>query len=147
MNKRVSGNTTFTVIFTNLPEPTSQSLRERQQDELNRWIEVCARIGVEAKPVSLTRLWRQPTSIHIGEPRLLRVTLASEEDVENVLLLVFSLKLGPAIPEFYRADLGLSVYTDGTILTAHAMQTTRGRFSYTECHSSPKLMNPTVEKK
>ncbi|VDP75369.1 unnamed protein product [Echinostoma caproni] len=35
---------------------------------------------------------------------------------------------------------------DGTILTVHVMQTIRERFSYTECHSSPKPMSPTVEK-
>ncbi|VDP78098.1 unnamed protein product [Echinostoma caproni] len=89
MNKRLGGNIVLVVICTNLPESTRRLLRERQQDELSRLTEVCTSMGVEAKPVSLTRLWRPPTSSHIGEPRLLRVTLASKEDVKNVLLSSF----------------------------------------------------------
>ncbi|VDP16440.1 unnamed protein product [Echinostoma caproni] len=36
--------------------------------------------------MSVVRLFRQPSSPQAGEPRLLRVTLKDEKDVENVLL-------------------------------------------------------------
>ena len=76
----------LTVICTKVPESKSLSLKERHQDELTQWTEVCRNLGLNITPKSLTRLPRHPTSPHSDEPRLLRVTLKSQNDMEDVLL-------------------------------------------------------------
>ena len=76
----------LTVICTNVPEPTAKSLKERHQEEIQKWNELSNLMGVSVEPVSLTRLSRPPSSGHAGEPRLLRIQLKSLVDVEDVLL-------------------------------------------------------------
>ena len=76
----------LTVICTNVPESINQSLKGRQDEERHRWAEICELIELKINPVSLVRLSRKPSSLHSSEPRLLRVGLSSEQELEDVLL-------------------------------------------------------------
>ena len=76
----------LTVICTNVSEPTATSLKSRYDEDLQNWQLICQTLGIDVKPVGLTRLFRHRSSPHSGEPRLLRVTLKNMEDVETVLL-------------------------------------------------------------
>ncbi|CAH8510231.1 unnamed protein product [Dicrocoelium dendriticum] len=76
----------MTVICSNVPEPTSESLKGRQAEEQNRWAEITSALGLKVLPTGLTRLSRNPSSPHLGEPRLLRVTFGNTRELEDVLL-------------------------------------------------------------
>ncbi|CAH8565474.1 unnamed protein product [Dicrocoelium dendriticum] len=67
-------------------------MRGKQQDDLNQWNLICDRIGARVKPTNITRVTRHPNSAHYGEPRILRITLASTDDVEAVLLSAYHLR-------------------------------------------------------
>lgn len=75
-----------------MPEPTAPSLEIRRQQEEASWARLCSHMGTNVKPVTITRLARKPDSPHVSKPRLLRVALATPEDVEKVLLAAYILK-------------------------------------------------------
>lgn len=77
---------TMTVICSNVPEPTSESLKGRQLEEQTRWTEICHALGLNIVPTGLTRLSRNRSSPHVDKPRLLRVTFGNTRDLEDVLL-------------------------------------------------------------
>ena len=84
--KKANCNTNLTVICANVPEPTANTLREKQAEELNHWLDVCKQMGINVHPVGIVRLFRHPSSPHAGEPRLTRITFAHEKDLEKVIL-------------------------------------------------------------
>ncbi|VDP67402.1 unnamed protein product [Echinostoma caproni] len=116
---------------------------------LQRLLDVSAILPPVTAPVTHTIVTRGPP-VHCRARRLVPDKLPLTKREFDVMLRAGiihpSLQMGPAITEFYRTDLELSVYIDGTILTMHAVQKTRVRFSYTKCHSSSKPTNPIVEK-
>lgn len=91
----------LTLICSNIPESDSPSLRERQEADKKSWSELCSVLEVNIHPVQLTRLSRPPKSPHAGEPRLLRVLLKNESDVETVLLAAFKLRLAKSVIRIY----------------------------------------------
>ena len=90
--KTKSSKEDLTIICTHVPESQHLSLKDRHQDELKHWTDVCRNMNLTIVPKSLTRLPRPPSSPHSGEPRLLRVTLQSQNDIEEVLLSAHLLK-------------------------------------------------------
>ena len=100
-NLKASLMESFTLICTNIPESESPSLRERQEADRKSWSELCSVLELDVHPVQLTRLSRPPTSPHAGEPRLLRVLMKNESDVETVLLSAFKLRLAKSIIRIY----------------------------------------------
>ena len=91
----------FTLICTNVPESESPSLRERQEADRKSWSDLCSVLELDVHPVQLTRLSRPPRSPHAGEPRLLRVLMKNESDVETVLLSAFKLRLAKSVIRIY----------------------------------------------
>lgn len=89
---KINKRETLTVICSKIPEPKSNSLATRREEELKSWQEMCSKMGIDVAPVTLTRLTRKKDSPHINEPRLLRVTLRNMTDVETILLASHLLK-------------------------------------------------------
>lgn len=78
---------TFSVICSNIQESKESLFEHKKQHDLHEWFKLCANMNIaHVIPLSLIRLSRLPSSPHRDKPRLLRVTLPSEKDMENVLL-------------------------------------------------------------
>lgn len=82
----------LTVICSNVPEAEASSLEGRRKQEETAWAELGTLMGTVTKPQALTRLSRKPDSANANKPRLLRITLNSPEEVEQVLLAAHVLK-------------------------------------------------------
>jgi hypothetical protein len=62
---------------------------------MNEWKKLCELMGLTTvTPLSLVRLSRSPKSPHQDKPRLLKVIVSSEKDLENILLSAHTLRDG-----------------------------------------------------
>lgn len=113
-NDHENSQDTLTVICSQVPEPQSNSLATRRSEELEKWTELCTKIGVNITPVALTRLTRNKDSPHAAEPRLLRVKLNNMLDVETILLASHVLK----------GDTKARIYPDIPWSERHKLRTT-----------------------
>lgn len=83
----------LSVICTNVPEATDTLLSNRHDHDMNEWLKLCSRMSLnDIKPVTLTRLSRKPNSPHQNSPRLLKVVVRSEKELENILLSTYLLR-------------------------------------------------------
>ncbi|CAH8556431.1 unnamed protein product [Dicrocoelium dendriticum] len=86
----------LTLVCTNVPESKSGTIKGKLQDDRNQWSSICEAIGIRVEPAMLQRVARHPTSVHSGEPRILRVTLNSADERETVLLSAVRLSNSPS---------------------------------------------------
>lgn len=92
-NKAMSPKATLSVICTNVPEATDTLLASRHEHDLNQWEKLCSQMSLKSiQPVSLTRLKRKPDSVHNDKPRLLKVVVQNEKELEDVLLSAYLLR-------------------------------------------------------
>lgn len=73
----------LSIICTNIPEPSSTTLQLRAAEERTKWSNLCQTLGIALIPQSIIRLSRKHTSPNYNDPRLMRVTLSTSEDVET----------------------------------------------------------------
>lgn len=86
-------STGLSVICTNVMEANDTLLHNKQKHDKEQWLKLCSKMQLKAiDPLSLTRLSRPPDSQHKDKPRLLKVTLRAEKDLEDVLLSAFLLQ-------------------------------------------------------
>jgi hypothetical protein len=89
----VPPKTVLSVICTNVPEATDTLLANKQEHDMKHWFQLCSRMGLRAiKPVSLIRLSRKPNSPHDDKPRLIKVVVQSEKELEDILLSAYLLR-------------------------------------------------------
>ena len=82
-------------ICTNIPETTDSLLASRQKHDMNEWEKLCSDLKLETiHPVSLIRLNRSIKSPHKDQPRLLKVTVNNEKELEDILLSAYLLRDG-----------------------------------------------------
>lgn len=132
----------LTIVCTNVPESSAVTLRGKLSDDLDQWNSVCALMNVKAKPTNLVRVTRHPNSLHYGEPRVIRITLDSAIDVENVLLSAASLKHG---------SCGIRIYPDVPWSSRHLKtnqsdtKSTQGYMNKIFIHGVPELPSQCLE--
>ena len=85
-NVKLVRQTPLELICTNIAEPTATTLKMRQLEELSQWQHLCQLMALQVTPESIVRMTRHPSTPHTDQPRLLKVTLRSEKDLEDVLL-------------------------------------------------------------
>ncbi|KAF8570458.1 hypothetical protein P879_00239 [Paragonimus westermani] len=96
----------LSVICTNIKEPTESLLQNGHKYDMEEWLKLCKRMQLKTvEPVSLTRVSRSPNSLHKDEPRLLKVTVRTEKDLECILLSAFLLQNGSENSERIFADV------------------------------------------
>ena len=99
-------STRFSLICANIKEATGSLLLDRQSHDKNEWFNLCKRMRLrQIEPISIIRLQRPADSPHRGKPRLLRVTVATEEELEDILLSAFLLRDGLESSERVFADI------------------------------------------
>lgn len=92
-NKVASSKAALSVICTNVPEATDTLLANRHEHDMSQWDKLCSRMSLKPiKPVSLTRLSRKPGSVHNDKPRLLKVAVQNEKELEDILLSAYLLR-------------------------------------------------------
>ena len=80
------------VICTNIYESNDTLLLNRQTHDTSEWLKLCKLIGLDPiQPKLLSRISRHPDSPHSGKPRLLKISLNSEKELEDVLLSAYIL--------------------------------------------------------
>ena len=85
----------LSVICTNVPEATDTLLANKHEHDMNQWLHLCSRMSLRAiRPVSLIRLSRKPNSLHQDKPRLLKVSVQNEKELEDILLSAYLLRDG-----------------------------------------------------
>lgn len=97
---------------TNVPESKSGTIKGKLLDDRNQWNSIWDATGIWVEPTILRRAARHPTSVHYGEPRLLRVTLNSAEETESspVKISLYT-RLG-TFSEVYTSSAGLNAWHD-----------------------------------
>lgn len=96
----------LSVICTNIKEPNDTLLQARQKHDREEWLGLCQKMQLKPiEPVSLTRLSRSPNSPNKGKPRLLRITVETEKDLEDILLSAFLLQNSDTNSERVFADV------------------------------------------
>ena len=96
---------TLSLTCTNVSESGATLFDAKRKHDLHCWYELCAQMALDPiKPASVTRLSRRPSSPHRGQPRLLRVTLQGEADVESALLHSYLINTSP--------DIACRIYAD-----------------------------------
>jgi hypothetical protein len=80
-------STPLAVICTNIYESNETLLLNRQVHDTSEWLKLCKLLGLDPiQPKSLSRISRRPDSPHFAKPRLLKITLNNEKELEDVLL-------------------------------------------------------------
>lgn len=83
----------LSVICTNVTESGDTLLANRHGHDIHQWHQLCSRMNLQPiTPVSLTRLNRKPDSPHHDKPRLLRLVVEKEKDLEDILLSAYLLR-------------------------------------------------------
>ena len=83
----VLSKASLSVICTNVPEATETLLANRYEHDQNQWLQLCSRMCLRAiTPISLIRLSRKRDSPNFDKPRLLKVVVQNEKDLEDILL-------------------------------------------------------------
>ncbi|KAF8569903.1 hypothetical protein P879_07941 [Paragonimus westermani] len=96
----------LSVICTNIKEPSDSLLQNRHKYDMEERLKLCKRMQLKpVEPVSLARLSRSPNSLHKNKPRLLKVTVRTEKDLERILLSAFLLQNGSENSERIFADV------------------------------------------
>lgn len=94
-SKVAPSNSYLSVICTNVPESADTLLASRHEHDTNHWFNLCSQMNLKAiKPVSLTRLSRKPDSLQQNKPRLLKVVVAEEKELEDIILSAYLLRDG-----------------------------------------------------
>lgn len=95
----------LSVICTNIKEPEATLLQDKNKHDREEWLKLCQRMQLQPiQPTSLIRLSRPPNSVHKDKPKLLRVTLKTEKELEEILLSAFLLQTGSENSERIFAD-------------------------------------------
>ena len=82
-------------ICTNVPEARETLLHSIYQHDQAEWSKLCDRLGLAyIKPVSLLRLRRDQRSPHNNNPRMLKITVSTEAELEDILLSAHLLRDG-----------------------------------------------------
>ena len=83
----------LSVICTNVTELNDTLLQRRHNHDKDEWEKLCCRMKLNPiEPVTITRLARSLDSPNRDKPKLLKVTVATEKELEDILLSAYLLK-------------------------------------------------------
>ena len=83
----------LSVICTNVVELNDTLLQRRHNHDKDEWVKLCCRMKLKPiEPVTITRLARSLDSPNRDKPKLLKVTVATEKELEDILLSAYLLK-------------------------------------------------------
>ena len=83
----------LSVICTNVSECNETLLANKQKHDERQWLELCSQMSLgPIQPISLIRLSRPAQSLHMDKPRLLKIVVETEKELEDILLSAYLLR-------------------------------------------------------